>query len=151
MGNQLGHRWLPSNDEILYKCEYFTLVKTTETEKSIEGCCYKGSIRITSNAYCKKTTFAHEYVHMVENHKGINNPSYEYLANRVSALLAKHYKWDGLQIASHNMVLWAKRLTDNEVSQLKVEAKKLAQSFLVDEFFQDGLKHLESSVMEVKI
>lgn len=148
MGNQLGHRWLPSNDEILYKCEYFTLVKTSE---KIEGCCYKGSIRITSNAFCKRTTFAHEYVHMVENHKGINNPSYEYLANRVSALLAKHYKWDGLQIASHNMVLWSKRLTDNEVSQLKVEAKKLAQSFLVDEFFQDGLKHLESSVMEVKI
>lgn len=88
---------------------------------------------------------------MVENHKGVNNPSYEYLANRVSAILAKHYKWDGLKVASHNMVLWAERLTDNEVSQLKVEAKKLAQSFLVDEFFQDGLKHLESSLMEVKI
>lgn len=149
MSNQLGHRWLPSNDEILYKCEYFTLVKTTE--KKLGGYCYKDSIRITSNAFCKKTTFAHEYVHMVENHKGVNNPSYEYLANRVSAILAKHYKWDGLQIASHNMVLWQKKLTNNEVSKLKVEAKKLAQSFLVDEFFQDGLKHLESSLMEVKI
>lgn len=141
MGNKLRVKWTPSNDEVIISNDYFSLVKSTN--KAICGY-YHNGIVITTNSFCKKSTYAHEYVHMVEAHKGVNNPSNEYLANRVSSLLAKHYKWNGLKVSFHNMMHWKKQLTSEEVSCLNDEAKKLAQNFLVDEKFQEGIKLLEN-------
>lgn len=145
MGNKLPSRWNYRWDKIIYQCEYFTLVETG-AKKWIGG--YYNStygIRITQKGYPQKEmVYAHEYVHMTEKHKGHNVPENEYLAHRVSALLAKHYGWSGLDIALRGINRWGRDLDDNKMSQLKLRAKKLAQSFLTDTYFQEGINLLES-------
>ena len=141
MGNRLPQR----RDVVVKKTTHFTIVITTK-----ERCGYynygEEEIYLTQKSPNMMCTFAHEYVHKACNHNnGIyNHPPHEYLANRVAALLAKHYAWGGVEIYSKKSLRFAKELSKSEIEDLKAEAKRVAQSFLVDEWFQEGIKLLEN-------